>query len=162
MTTWHDVTTAAPELSGMVQARFEATGLALLATLRTDGSPRMGGIEPWFAEGELWLGMMWQSHKALDLQRDPRCALHAATVDKDVKEGDAWVSGRAVEIGDDATKAARGAALGEETGFDPNDHSPWHLFRIDVTELHHLAPGGDRLFIRWWTPSTGEHRVERT
>jgi hypothetical protein len=161
MTTWHDVTEAAPELSGLVQARFEATGLGLLATLRADGSPRIGGIEPWFADGEMWLGMMWQSQKAFDLRRDPRCAVHAATVDKEVKEGDARVSGRAVEIDDEATKVSRGAALAESTEFDPNDHGPWHLFRIDVTELYHLAPAGDHLVIRWWTPAAGEHRVER-
>ena len=119
MTTWNDVTAAAPELSKLVQARFDATGLALLATLRADGSPRIGGIEPSFWNGELWLGMMWESRKALDLRLDPRCALHVATVDKDVKEGDARVSGRAVEAVDDATKAAVGAAFAEDTGSIP-------------------------------------------
>ena len=105
MTSWNDFARTAPELAALnVQTRFEATGLGMLATLRKDGSPRISGIEPSFFEGELWLGMMDGSLKARDLQRDPRIALHNATVDKEVKEGDVKVSGLAVEVTDDATK----------------------------------------------------------
>jgi len=161
MTTWNDALTAAPDLTKAVQARFEATGLGLLATLRTDGSPRISGIEPSFWNGDLWLGMMWESRKALDLRRDPRFALHAATVDKEVKDGDARVSGHAVEVDDDAVKGAMGAAFAEDTGFDPNEHGPFHLFRADVTEVYLLRPGGDHLVLEWWTPAGGIRRVER-
>lgn len=52
-----------------------------LATLRRDGSPRSSGIEATFAQGELWMGSMWRSTKALDLQRDPRFALHSGSTD---------------------------------------------------------------------------------
>ena len=37
----------------------------------------MTGLEAEFRLGELWLGMMPGSRKALDLLRDPRFALHA-------------------------------------------------------------------------------------
>lgn len=161
MTTWNDVTIAAPELSALVQARFEATGLALLATLRADGAPRISGIEPSFWEGELWLGSMWESRKALDLRRDPRLALHSATVDKDVKEGDARIAGRAVEVDDDARKQSFGRSLQEDTGFDPNEHGPWHLFRVDVTELSMIRPGGDHLVVDVWHPGEAPRRIER-
>lgn len=161
MTSWNDVTAAAPQLAELVKARFDATGLALLATLRADGSPRITGIEPFFAGEELWLGMMWESRKALDLRRDPRCAVHAATVDKEAAAGDARVSGRAVEV-DDAAKESAAAALAEATGSDPGQHGPWHLFRLDVTEVTHLVPAGDHLVIRWWNPATGERRVDRS
>ena len=135
----------------------------MLATLRADGSPRIAGIEPSFWNGELWMGMMWQSQKARDLLRDPRFSLHAATIDKDVEAGDARVSGRAIEVEDEATKIGMGKAFAEETGFDPNDHAPWHLFRVELTELHHLGlVGGDTLHIRWWTPERGLQEVERT
>jgi hypothetical protein len=162
MTSWGDVTEAVPDLAADVRARFEATGLALLATLRADGSPRIAGIEPSYWEGEMWLGMMWESRKALDLRRDPRFAMHAATVDKDVADGDARISGRAIEVDDEATKQGMGKAFAEQTGFDPNEHAPWHLFRIDVTELHHLGlVGGDTLHIRWWTPERGLREADR-
>src|SRR4051812_42460346 len=67
MPTWTEVTTAAPELAAVVQDRFAAHGLALLATLRRDGAPRISGIEPLFALDEVWLGMMDHSRKAEDL-----------------------------------------------------------------------------------------------
>ena len=98
MVCWSDVVIAAPELAAAVQARFDAHGLGLLATLRRDGSPRISGIEPLFALGEVWLGMMPESRKALDLLRDPRFALHNATVDKAVTEGDAKLAGRAIPV----------------------------------------------------------------
>src|SRR4051812_15999577 len=104
MPTWTQFTDASPELADAVRGRFEAHGLALLATVRRDGSPRISGIEAFFADGELWLGMMDASLKARDLQRDPRLALHNATVDKDVADGDAKISGRAVEVFDEETK----------------------------------------------------------
>src|SRR5438105_6347285 len=105
MPSWSEVVSAAPELAATVQARFDAYGLALLATLRRDGSPRISGIEPLFALGELWLGMMQDSRKAADLLRDPRFALHSATTDKQVTAGDAKISGRAVIVDEDATIA---------------------------------------------------------
>jgi hypothetical protein len=161
MTTWDDAATAAPELAEKVQRRFEATGLALLATLRADGSPRISGVEPWFWSGELWMGMMHGSRKALDLIRDPRFSLHAATVDKDVREGDARVSGRAVEIDDAETKQAVGDALAEITGFDAEAHGPWHLFRSEVTEVVFVQPGDGALVIESWNPGSEPRRVER-
>src|SRR3954447_26094731 len=97
---WNETEEAAPELAAAVRGRFEAHGLGLLATLRRDGSPRISGIEPLFASGELWLGMMPASRKSADLLRDPRLALHSATVDKDVADGDAKIFGRAEAIGE--------------------------------------------------------------
>src|SRR5690349_13866837 len=94
MATWLEFTEAAPELASRVRGRFEATGLGFLATLRRDGSPRLTGVEPLFALDEVWLGMMPGSRKALDLRRDPRLALHNASTDKEVRDGDARITGR--------------------------------------------------------------------
>ena len=161
MTTWNDAAAAAPDLAARVRARFEATGLAFLATLRSDGAPRISGIEPSFWNGELWLGMMPDSRKALDVRRDPRLAVHAASVDKEVKEGDARISGRAIEVHDDRVKLGMGAAFAEETGFDPNEHGPFHLFKVDIEELYLLNAGGDHLLLDWWTPTGGLRHVDR-
>ena len=161
MTTWNDVQADAPELAELAQGRFQATGLGFLATLRADGSPRISGIEPSFWDGELWLGMMWDSLKARDVRRDPRFSLQAASVDKEVKAGDARVSGRAVEVEDDAVKRAMGEAFAAETGFDPNEHGPFHLFRADVSEVSTIQPAGDHLVIQVWHPGKGVRRIER-
>src|SRR5688572_26094102 len=101
MTSWTDASAAAPELATAVHDRFAATGLGYLATLRADGSPRISGIEPFWWEGDVWLGMMWESRKAFDLRRDPRFSLQSANVDKNVADGDARISGRAEETFDD-------------------------------------------------------------
>ena len=161
MTNWDDALAAAPELAKLVQARFEATGLAILATIRKDGSPRVSGIEPTFWDGELWLGSMWEARKARDLQRDPRLALHSATVDKEVKEGDARISGRAVEVTSPERKQAFGRAFAEESGFDPESNGPWHLFSVDVTELSLIRTGGEMLLVDMWHPGEEATRIER-
>lgn len=159
MATWSDVTAAAPDLADKVKARFEATGLAFLATLRRDGSPRITGVEPAFWDGDVWLGMMDRSLKALDLQRDPRLALHAATADKDVKEGDAKLAGRAVEV-DDAGKARFLDAFREE-GTEPPPPGGFSLFRVEVAEVSFLRPAGDHLSIEIWTEGGGARTVAR-
>ena len=162
MTTWHDVHKAAPELAEAVQARFEATGLGLLATLRKDGSPRICGIEPLFWDGDLWLGMMDNSRKSVDLRRDPRFALHSATADKDLTEGDAKVSGRAVEVVDDEEKKRFLNRLTDVTGNSPPE--PFDLWRAEITELSMLEMGDprDHLVVRWWRPGEEPHELKRS
>jgi hypothetical protein len=161
MTSWNDAAAAAPELAAAVRTRFEATGLGYLATLRRDGSPRISGVEASFWGGEVWMGMMPDSRKALDLRRDPRCSLHAANIDKEVKEGDARMSGRAVEVLDEDTRRSWGKAIGGETGYDPNEHGPFHLFKLDLAELYTLRPAGDHLVLEFWSPTGGLRQVDR-
>src|ERR1044072_903497 len=74
---WAVFATAEPDLARTVEERFGAFTHHVLATLRKDGSPRTTGIEVRFLNGELWLGMMPDSLKALDLRRDPRFSLQA-------------------------------------------------------------------------------------
>ena len=59
----------------MADERIQATGILLLGTIRADGRPRISPCEPYVVDGELLLGMMWQSKKALDLLRDRRLTL---------------------------------------------------------------------------------------
>ena len=104
MASWSEIEAAAPELAARARATFDAHRHKVLATLRRDGSPRISGIEASFTDGELWLGMMPGSRKALDLRRDSRMALHSASVDPPddpaAWPGDAKLSGRAVDVED--------------------------------------------------------------
>lgn len=159
MASWSDVLTAAPQLASRVQARFDAHGLGLLGTLRRDGSPRISGIEPLFANGELWFGMMPESRKAADLLRDPRFTLHNATVDKQVAEGDAKISGRALLV-DDPETFARYHGTSTDSG-DALPPGPFPLFRADVSEISMVQPAGDHLDIDWWREGGEVVRVER-
>jgi hypothetical protein len=160
MTTWNDVATAAPDLAARVRTRFEAHGLGLLATLRADGSPRISGIEPVVTDDEVWLGMMPDSLKSRDLRRDPRLALHSATVDKEVREGDARIAGHAVPVADadrvEGFRAAFAAATGQAA-----PPGPFDLWVVDLTEVSMVQPAGDHLRIEVWTPERGLRVVER-
>jgi Pyridoxamine 5'-phosphate oxidase len=162
MATWDEVTAAVPELAGKVRALFDAHRHKTLATLRKDGSPRISGTEANFAGGELWLGSMHRSMKALDLRRDPRLALHSASVDPPDDpsgwEGDAKIAGRAEEITDLARKAAVQRASG-----DSEPPGPYHLFRVDVTEVVRTRVGDppDHLVIEVWREGEGLRRLQR-
>jgi pyridoxamine 5'-phosphate oxidase-like protein len=160
MVCWAEVERAAPELAAAVRTRFEAHGLGLLATLRRDGSPRISGIEPLFALGELWLGMMPDSRKALDLLRDRRFALHSATTDKQVTNGDARIAGVGLQVADEATFSRFRSAFAEHAGYPPPP-GPFQLFRADVKEMSMIKPGGDHLDIDFWRESQTPTRIER-
>ena len=160
MASWGDVERAAATLAETARARFEAHGLGLMATLRHDGSPRISGIEPLFADGELWLGMMPGSRKGADLQKDGRFALHNATVDKQVTDGDVKIGGEArlVDTGESMDRFR--LAFERHTGYPPPP-GPLTLFRAEVLELSMVRPAGDHLDIEWWREGEGVRRVER-
>src|SRR3954454_13597988 len=98
MASWSEVEAQAPELTARARTLFDAFTHKTMATLRRDGSPRISGTEVEFRDGEMWLGSMWRSMKALDLQRDPRFALHSGSVDPPNWTADAKVAGRVEEI----------------------------------------------------------------
>ena len=158
MAAWREVAAAAPELAEAVCAYLDAHVHKTLATLRKDGSPRISGIEASFADGELWFGGLWRSQKALDLQRDPRFALHSASVDPPEWTGDAKVAGRAEEITDPARIEAVLAAVG---GGAPPGRV--HLFRADVAEIAIVRVGepADHLVIKSWHEGPGVKRMTR-
>ena len=161
MARWEEVRAEAPDLAAVVQASFEAHLHKVIATLRPDGSPRVSGNEARFAGGELWLGMMPDSVKARDLQRDARFALHSAPADPEMTGGDAKLSGRAIEIVDDETIAAFASGFEDERGSEVPE--PFHLFRADVTEIVHTRLGSpaDHLVVESWHEGRGVRRVER-
>jgi hypothetical protein len=149
MVRWAEMSAEVPEFAARARAAFERNRHMTLATVRRDGSPRISGTEIQFDDGDVFVGMMLRSRKALDLLRDPRIAIHGPTADppENNKEwiGEAKLAGRAVEIPSD--------------GPEPDAHS----FRIDVEEvvLVHLNDAGDRLVIESWHPGRGIDVAER-
>ncbi len=160
MPRWAEAEESAGPLARLARQRVEATGLAMLATLRADGSPRISGLEPLFANGELWLAMMPGSRKAADLRRDPRFALHNATVDKAVTLGDAKIEGRVLEVTDAATEEAFRTAFAATTG-NPVPDGPMALFKAEVQRVTVVRPEGDHLSIDTWSTETGPRHMER-
>jgi hypothetical protein len=150
---WAKFEAEAPELAARVRERLEAHGHKTIATLRRDGSPRISGTEAQFKDGDLWIGSMWRAVKALDLQRDPRYALHSASEDPDVWAGDAKVAGIAEEVTDPAmVLELNGSQVGKS-----------HLFRLDIAEASSVGLSEDRkaLVIEVWTPRDGVRTIRR-
>ena len=105
---WRDVELGAPELARLGLARLTSR-VALLGTLRRDGSPRISPIEPRIAQGQLLIGAMAWSAKASDLRRDPRYALHSVVTGPDTAEGELKLYGAAVQASRDLRAAAADA-----------------------------------------------------
>ena len=106
---WRDVELGAPEIARQGMARLNAARLALLGTLRRDGSPRISPVEPVLAGGQLLIGAMAWSAKAGDLRRDPRYVLHSVVTGPDSGEGELKLHGTAAQTGQDLRTAAAGA-----------------------------------------------------
>jgi Pyridoxamine 5'-phosphate oxidase len=140
---WSEVERQAPELAARARSLFDALTHKTLATLRRNGAPRISGTEVEFSDGEAWIGSMWRAVKALDLQRDPRYAIHSGSADPPDWPGDAKIAGRAVEV----TEA--GATS--------------HRFRLDISELVvvRLGDPADHLVIEAWHEGRGVSRLRR-
>jgi hypothetical protein len=156
MPSWTEFEAAAPALAERVRSRLDAHVHKTLATVRRDGAPRISGTETAFAEGDLWIGSMWRAQKALDLQRDPRFALHSGSDDPPGWNGDAKLAGVVEEITDpERVRAINGPKA---------PPGPSHLFRLDLHEVSVVAlhESGRAIEIEVWTPSRGVRTIERT
>jgi pyridoxamine 5'-phosphate oxidase-like protein len=152
MASWGEFVTAEPELAGRVEDRFAIRKHKTLATLRKNGSPRISGIETEFRDGEIYLGMMPDSHKLQDLRRDARLALHSPTDDPPADRPSAWrgetkIAGRAVDVPDGGSPVGNAGRV-----------------RVDIDEvvLTHLNDNGNRLVVESWHPGRGREHLERT
>src|SRR5437867_5838187 len=116
-------------MAALARAQFDQTRVAFIGTIRKDGSPRISMIEPYIVDGELYLGMMWQSRKALDLLRDPRLVLHNAICSSTGEEAEISLRGRAIEIRDPELRRTYVEAVSERiTWKEPH----FHLFSFDL------------------------------
>jgi hypothetical protein len=158
MASWSDIEAAEPEFAARARERLDAGIHKTIATLRADGSPRISGIETFFAEGDLWVGSMPRARKAADLQRDPRFALHGPSTDPPDWAGDAKLAGRMEEI----VEPERRLRIFRTRGSDPPTPDS-QLFRAEIAELvlTGLNEAKDMLVIEHWHEGRGLQRDER-
>jgi hypothetical protein len=149
---------AAPEIARLGMARLNSARVAMLGTLRRDGSPRISPIEPYFAKGQLLIGAMAWSAKAADLRRDPRSVLHSVATGPDSGEGELKLYGPAVE----ADQNLRGAAA----------HAWWLTWAPEKAAVFTLHIG-QAVFVDWdikgglmtihrWSPASGYSVARRS
>ena len=145
---WHAFAEACPEIAALAEERFRHDQLLLVGTIRGDGSPRISPNECDLAGGELFIGMMWQSRKAVDLARDPRCVLHSVPSDKDNPGGDVKISGRAVDIQDAGLRQVYREAIKARIDWEPEEPN-YHCFAMDVDSAAYIVFGDDRRVMTW-------------
>jgi pyridoxamine 5'-phosphate oxidase-like protein len=154
---WRDLEEQQPRLAAVGRQRLVEPGVLLVVTLRRDGTPRLSPVEPWLMDGDLWLSMMWESHKARDLQRDPRILVHSIVTARDGQEGEFKVRGRAQTEERLAVQERYAADVSEHIGWTPTP-GQFHLFRVDIDHvafLRYVEATGDQYVASW--PPAKEH-----
>jgi Pyridoxamine 5'-phosphate oxidase len=152
---WKTLQQTAPDLAHLAQERFARSRVALLGTLHTDGSPRISPVEPLLAGGELLLGLMWHSTKALDLLRDPRCTLHSAITSLEGTEGECKLDGRATEAADPGVQSEHQGIFRQHWA----EHAPqlFHVFALDVEHAAFITYdlASSEMLVKRWDPQHG-------
>ena len=156
MPSWRTLRDVAPEIVAVGEERLRRFRLAMLGTLRADGSPRISPVEPYLGSGELLVGLIRGSAKAGDLVRDPRCALHSIVDDPDGGDPELSLRGRFVEVDQSMRRA---------------DPDAWWLsfeesaplvgtIELEAASLVRFDLERGELSIMTWTPGAGlaEHR----
>lgn len=154
---WRALDDDAPELAREGWARFERTHVALLGTIREDGTPRISPVEPFLIGDELAFGVM-RSPKRDDLERDPRIVLHSSVSDINGSEGEFKVYGRAVRTDEPTIRNHPDAWWSSR----PREQAA--LFTVDISEAVLVAWSleFDRMETTRWTAAAGATEGTRT
>jgi hypothetical protein len=145
---WSELESSQPRLAELGRRRVLEPGVALVATIRSDGTPRVSPVEPFVLEGILWLSMLWQSTKAADLMRDPRILVHSVITNRDGGEGEFKIRGTARTEHDLGVQRRYADAVASSLGWSP-EPGRFHLFDVSIGEL---------AFIRY-DDATGDQHV---
>lgn len=142
--TWQAFAQAEPELAAFGMERLKG-GPAYLATVKTDGSPRVHPVTPILAEGHLLLFMEPTSPKGHDLARGSAYALHCWVKGNNGGDGEFYVSGHGALTNDPGLRA-----LAAQYGYQPQEH--YVLFEFSVESAFSTAyPDGGKPVRRRWS-----------
>jgi Pyridoxamine 5'-phosphate oxidase len=156
MVAWDEFAEQAPQIAEVFVRRHTATGhLCMLATIRSDGYPRISPMEPRIFDGRLVLVGMPNTTKFRDLERDPRFSLHTATVDPYVRDGDAKLWGEARNVQDPDLHRRFADDLFEESGFDLRGQKFDPFFVADLAGASSVEFSDGQLTITIWKAGEG-------
>ncbi|HET7017028.1 MAG TPA: pyridoxamine 5'-phosphate oxidase family protein [Streptosporangiaceae bacterium] len=153
---WSDIEKAQPRLAKLAHDRLISPGVVLVATVRSDGTPRLSPVEPLILDGDLWLSMMWHSAKALDLLRDPRVLVHNVITSRSGTDGEFKVRGTASHEDQPAIQRRYADTAAATLGWNP-EPGRFHLFAVDIEHtavISYDEPTGDQHVATW--PPTRE------
>jgi hypothetical protein len=138
-------------MAAFAREQLNRNRVMLIGTLRKDGSPRISLIEPFVLDGDLYLGMMWRSLKALDLLRGPRLVLHNAVCTSTGQESEISLRGRAIEVRDSALRARYVEAVAERISWkEPH----FHLFTVDIESAAFIKYEQGEQYVKVWPKGT--------
>jgi hypothetical protein len=129
MLSWGDFSRSRPDLAAKGRSllyEYGRIGLGFLATVRTDGGPRLHPICPLLTDDGLY-GFIVQGPKLEDLRRDPRYALHSETFPPPRHDDAFYVTGTAVFVND----AALRASLTRQVVAEHDLLAPWDGFETE-------------------------------
>ena len=159
MVTWSAFASAAPELASVGRSllfQFKV-GLAFLATIRSDGAPRLHPVCPVLSNDRLFVLVTPTSPKRGDLLRDGRYAMQSFPQPKPGSD-EFYVAGKAMVVDDDAVRAvilrdAQHMADASETAFE------LFIDRVMLTRWENvLTPQMHPVRTRWRAPAGGRSR----
>jgi hypothetical protein len=150
---WGEFARECPELAALARDWIADRHIMLLGTLRRDGSPRISAVECDLIDDDLCTGMIWQSTKALDLERDPRMTVHSLPPGLSNPEGDLKLYGRAVAVTEPERRRAYEETLYRRLSWRPEE--PYHLFALDIAAAGFVRFIGDSRDVRYWRVGTG-------
>jgi hypothetical protein len=158
---WSDIGSTQPGLARLAQERLIDPGVVLVATIRQDGTPRLGPVEPYVLAGELWLSMMWQSTKARDLLHDPRILVHSVITNRDGAEGEFKIRGTTRAEDDPAVQRRYADAVASSLGWNPQP-GRFHLFAVNISRVTFITydpSGSGDQHVAMWPP--GQEFIRR-
>ena len=144
---WDEFAAAARELAQLARETFDEQHLCVIGTIRANDWPRVSPNEIYFVDGELLLGMMPESRKALDLRRNRRITVVTPQAERMPRHGDAKLYGEAIEIFERGQRD-RFADV-QEAAIDWRPTDPFHLFRVDIASASYISFGEGARVIRW-------------
>jgi len=153
---WGEFANLAPDLAALGIEGFGDPGLCTIGTIRADGWPRLSVNEIYVVDGELLLGMMRDSRKSHDLERDPRITVMTPQCDREAKRGDLKLYGRAIAVTDPGLRNRYADTI--EAAIDWRPPEPYPLWAIDIDSAGYISFGAGRRLLRW-TPGSGVERL---
>jgi hypothetical protein len=143
VTAWVDLERDAPAIAAFARERVFQR-VCFLATVRTDGSPRVHPVTPWIHDGRLLVRMYRSSPKGADLRRDARFALHSMMDNDEGIGGEVAMRGTAAEVIDPSFVRAAYDAIGESGERD------LVLFEFSPTDVATCVYEGDEAIRDRW------------
>jgi Pyridoxamine 5'-phosphate oxidase len=154
MASWSEFADAAPALAASIRAVFHqyGPGLGYLATVRSDGGPRVHPVAPTVVMGGLYCCVV-DTPKRHDLDRDPRFALHSFPAED--SDDEAGVRGTARLVTDPGV--IRRVAMATRA----DSRVEWWLYELRVDSAFYIRRSSAKS-IQTWTDPGGWHQPSDT